>query len=331
MESTHPSVPLERTTGGDAVAAAEVQERSAEVQERSAEVQERSAEVLQRSAEVLERSADYRVLRRLPRIARYSVDGNEPVKQALYVDVETTGLDARTDAIMQFCGVPFEFAPASGRIHRVFPAIVGYEDPGRPIPDLVVQKTGITDAMVAGTRLDEVAIRAALGASVLVIAHHAAFDRGFLDRRLPAFAEKHWACSMADVPWATHGFDSSKLEFLLYKHARVFYEAHRADEDCFAGIHLLATPLPNGELPLHLLLGSARRPTWRLSATAAPFDRKDLLKARGYKWNPERVVWWKDIADPERDGEVSWLRAEVYQSASAEPQSEKVDPKRRFT
>ena len=286
---------------------------------------------MERYAELLERSTDYVVLRRLSRIARYCAADTEPVKQALYVDVETTGLDAHHDAIMQFCAVPFEFAPASGRIHRVFPAIVCFEDPGRPIPDLVVQKTGITDAMVAGTRLDEEAILAALGSSVLVIAHNAAFDRGFLDRRLAAFADKHWACSLADVPWAVHGFDSPKLEFLLYKHARVFYEAHRADEDCFAGIHLLATPLPNGDLPLRLLLESARRPTWRLLATAAPFDKKDLLKARGYKWNSEKVSWWKYIADVEREGELAWLRADVYQSASAEPTSERVDPKRRFT
>ncbi len=281
-------------------------------------------------AHLLERSADFRVLRRLRRVDRYCTEDSEPTRRGFYVDVETTGLEAGRDAIIQFCGVPFDYAPGTGRIHRIFPAIDCYEDPGRPIPEFVVQKTGITDAMVAGTRLDEVAILAALGEAVLVIAHNAAFDRGFLDRRLPPFGDTHWACSIVDVPWASYGFDSSKLEFLLYKHAMVFYDAHRADEDCYAGIHLLATPLPNGDRPMRALLESARRPTWHLSATGAPFDRKDVLKQRGYRWNRDQSVWWKDVAEPDREREVDWLRAEVYRSPGAEPKMEKIDPRRRF-
>lgn len=283
------------------------------------------------AAALLAGHPDYIVLRRIPHVDRYSEDNGDAVRRAFFVDVETTGLESRQDAIIQFCGVPFEFDPVSGRIHRVFPAITCYEDPGRPIPPFVVEKTGITDAMVAGHRLDEEAIRGALGSSVLVVAHNAAFDRGFLERRLPDFAERYWACSMADVPWGAYGFDSPKLEFLLYKHARVFYEAHRADEDCFAGIHLLATPFASGELPMRLLLENARRPMWRIEATNAPRERNDLLKARGYRWNPKVYAWWRDVAETERDAEVAWLREFVYQRQDARPTLEKLDLKRRFT
>ncbi|MBK6488917.1 MAG: hypothetical protein IPF98_19180 [Gemmatimonadetes bacterium] len=282
------------------------------------------------AAALLDQSPDYLVLRRLPRLERYAEADDEPVKLALFVDVETTGLDARNDAIIQFCGVPFEFAPTTGRIHRVLPAIACYEDPGRPIPPFIVQKTGITDAMVAGTRLDEVAILDALGRAVLVIAHNAAFDRNFVERRLPPFAERHWACSMADVPWGDLGIDSPKLEFLLYKHARTFYEAHRADEDCYAGIHLLATALASGDLPMRLLLETARRPLWHFEATRAPFEQKDLLKGRGYRWNSAQSVWWRDVTEDQRAAEIEWLRSEVYQRADAEPSLERIDLKRRF-
>ncbi len=283
------------------------------------------------AATLLAGHPDYVVLRRIPHVERYSDEPGDAVKLALYVDVETTGLEARQDAIIQFCGVPFEFDPASGRVHRVYPAITCYEDPGRPIPQFVVEKTGITDAMVAGQRLDAGAIRAALGSAVLVVAHNAAFDRGFLERRLPDFADRYWACSMADVPWGVYGFDSPKLEFLLYKHARVFYEAHRADEDCFAGIHLLATPFANGDIPMRLLLENARRPMWRVEATNSPRERNDLLKGRGYRWNPKQYAWWREVPESERDSEVAWLRETVYQRADARPTLEKVDLKRRFT
>ncbi len=184
--------------------------------------------------------------------------------------------------------------------------------------------------MVAGQRLDDAAIHAALEETVLVIAHNAGFDRRFVERRIPLFADRHWACSMADVPWDTKGIDSPKLEFLLYKHARVFYDAHRADEDCYAGIHLLATPFADGELPMRFLLESARRPMYHLEATQAPIEQKDLLKFRGYRWNAMRRVWWREVPESEREAEVAWLRAEVYLRADAAPHLERVDLKRRF-
>lgn len=287
-------------------------------------------DALESAARLLAAAPDYLVLRRLPRRAAYHADGAEPLKRAFFVDVETTGLDCHQDAIIQFCGVPFDFAPASGRIHHLYAAITCYEDPGRPIPPFIVDKTGITDAMVAGTRLDDAAILAALDESVLVIAHNAGFDRNFLERRLPRFAERHWACSMSDVPWGAAGIDSTKLEFLLYKHAQVFYEAHRADEDCYAGIHLLATPFADGDLPMRQLLETARRPMWRLEATQAPRERKDLLKMRGYRWNPVQFVWWRDVSDGERASEVAWLREAVYLRGDASPSLERIDPRRRF-
>ena len=282
------------------------------------------------AARLLDGDTNFLVLRRLPRVDRYSAAADEAVKLAFFVDVETTGLDPREDAIIQFCGVPFEFASTSGQIHRVLPAITCYEDPGRPIPPFIVEKTGITDALVAGKRLDDEAIIAALGAAVLVVAHNAAFDRGFLERRIPQFADRHWACSMSDVPWASLGVDSPKLEFLLFKHARVFYDAHQADEDCYAGIHLLATPLTDGTTPMRLLLETARRPMCRVEATNSPRERNAVLKGRGYRWNPVRYVWWREIAESERGAEITWLREAVYMRDDAAPTLERVDPKRRF-
>lgn len=282
------------------------------------------------AARLLEGDPDFLVLRRLPRVTRYAPPTGDALKLGFYVDVETTGLEPRSDAIIQFCGVPFEFEPASGRIHGLRPAITGYEDPGRPIPPIVVEKTGITDAMVAGQHLDEGAILEALGEAVLVVAHNAAFDRAFLERRLPAFADRHWGCSQVDVPWAAHGLDSTKLEFLLYKHARTFYEAHRADEDVYAGLHLLATPFPNGELPMQKLLESARRPVVRITATGAPFEQKDALKGRGYRWDAGVRAWWREVPEPARDDEVAWLRAEVYAGGSGAPDVARIDLKRRF-
>jgi DNA polymerase-3 subunit epsilon len=84
------------------------------------------------------------------------------------------------------------------------------------IPPEITTITGITDEMVAGHRIDDRAVNDLLSRVVLVIAHNAAFDRRFLERRLPSFATRHWACSLADIDWKAEGIRSSALEFVAY-------------------------------------------------------------------------------------------------------------------
>src|SRR5580704_9028052 len=81
----------------------------------------------------------------------------------------------------------------------------GSPDPGFSIPPEITKITGITDQMVAGHRIDDRAVDDLLDRVVLVTAHNADFDRRFLERRLPAFATKHWACTRFDINWKTEG------------------------------------------------------------------------------------------------------------------------------
>src|SRR5690606_22350588 len=152
------------------------------------------------------------------------------------------------------------------------------EDPGYPIPEAVSELTGITDEMVRGKRIDDASVEAMLGDVSLVVAHNASFDRPFVERRLPGFAAKPWACSCREVPWREHGCSGSKLEYILLTMAGEFYDAHRAADDCLVGIHVLASRGPTGELPFAQLLESARRTTFRVWAVGSPFSSKDRLK-----------------------------------------------------
>jgi len=136
--------------------------------------------------------------------------------------------------------------------------------------------------MVAGHHIDDHAVDDLLSRTVLVIAHHAYFDRRFLEKRLPAFAAKHWACSRSDIDWKAEGIRSSALEFVAYS-LGFFHDQHRAASDCRATVHALAQRLPRTErLALEAVLEKARQPTWRLWARDAAIEKKDLLKARGY-------------------------------------------------
>jgi DNA polymerase III subunit epsilon len=270
---------------------------------------------LEQMARSLVESGDYRVTSRLEPQAEYHPPDNSPKLVAAVVDVETTGTNPDRDSIIELGICLFEYDRENGRIYRVLGSWEWFEDPGFSIPCEIMTITGITDEMVAGHRIDERAVNDLLGRIVLVIAHNADFDRRFLERRLPAFAAKHWACSRTDIDWKAEGIRSSALEFVAYS-LGFFHDGHRAASDCRATLHALAQPLPTtGRLALQALLEQARLPTWRLWARDAAIEKKDVLKARGYAWSPGEFgrpkCWYRDVSDADRAAEVSWLRENV--------------------
>lgn len=272
-------------------------------------------EALEGLARTLTTSGWYRVVRRFQPRGCYEQAAGRATRTALYLDVETTGLGAQ-DRIIEFAAVPFTYVVTTGEVCDVGEGYCGFEDPDCPIPEEITALTGITDDMVRGQRLDDAAVTALLASASLVIAHNAGFDRPHVERRYPGFAEKPWACSYRDIPWAAHGCKIAKLEDLLLTAFGEFYAGHRALEDCHVGVHVLASRLTTGALPMALLLESARTPTVRLWATGASIEFKDMLKARDYSWHAgdSRHVkaWYRDLPEPAVKAECAWLTQQVY-------------------
>ena len=145
------------------------------------------------------------------------------------------------------------------------------------------------------------------------------------------FDELPWGCSIRDVQWKEHGVSSSALEFLAYK-AGFFYDAHRAQNDCLAVLAVLAKPLgETGQTALLALLERARESSYRVAALRSHFDTKDLLKARGYRWNSEVRVWIGEIAAADRESELVWLKEAVYGGRDAEVEIETLTAKERYS
>lgn len=263
----------------------------------------------------LEASGDYRVLRRLKQPPAVKPSAGVPTRTGLFVDVETTGLDPASNEIIELAMVPFVYG-LDGTIYSIGEAFHGLRQPSHPIPLDITAITGLDDAVLAGQTIDKGAVAAVAASAALVVAHNAAFDRRFLERFSDVFSTKAWACSMSQVDWASEGFEGVKLAYLV-AHAGFFYDRHRATHDCLAALTLLSRPLPVGGKPaLAQLLDRARAPTWRIWAENSPFDLKDVLKARGYRWNGEGRAtpraWYIDVSEERREAELAFLQSEIY-------------------
>jgi DNA polymerase-3 subunit epsilon len=218
-----------------------------------------SAATLDHAADLLEAHPDFRVLRRL-RAVEWLFTGKPSgeMRVGVAVDVETTGLDHGKDQIIELAIQRFRF-DALGRITEIGQARVWREDPGIPLDPRITMLTGLTDEDLVGKAIDEAAAIHILASADIIVAHNAAFDRPFVDRRLPAIAGKAWACSMAEVDWLELGFEGRALAHLVAQ-CGWFYEGHRAENDILALIHLLSHALPDETTILSALLARSAQP-----------------------------------------------------------------------
>jgi len=274
-----------------------------------------SVQLLEDVARLLEQSPDFKVLRRLqPRDVFSAIPCEQPLV-GVVLDCETTGLDLDKAEVIELAMLKFLFSPG-GEVLRVIDTFSALRQPAGPIPPEISSLTGITDEMVMGRVIDPAAVEAFVADASIVIAHNARFDRPIVQGTWPAFKALDWACTLDEIPWREFGFEGAKLAYLLMG-AGLFADAHRAIGDCQALLHLLSLPLgAAGKPALATLLAHARQTTVRIFAVNSPYDRKDLLKARGYRWyngsDVRRRCWWRDVAEHDFEAEMAFLRARVF-------------------
>lgn len=263
---------------------------------------------------------DVRLLRRLDvREGETGVGGRINTIIGVVVDVETSGL-GDDDKVIELALRRFR-ADQDGVIVKIDRGYSWLEDPGRDLPEDIVRLTGLTDADVAGQVIDEDAAVRLLRSADFVCAHNAIFDRAHVERRLPDAAGLAWCCSCRDIDWRAGGYDGRSLGWLLAQ-AGYFHGAHRAGDDVDAVIQILRQDLPNGGSALAEMLATARAPSWRFRAVGAAFELKDVLRARGYRWDAagDPKCWWREVPDSRRCEEEWWLAGHIY-SIGANPRA----------
>jgi DNA polymerase-3 subunit epsilon len=267
---------------------------------------------------VLRASPDYRILKRIPANGDWSLPtvADPDVRRAAFLDVETTGRDIDTDEVIELAILPFEYDAKSGAILKICmdEGLFAFREPTIAIPPEVQAIHGISAEDVKGATIAAETVAATLRSVQIIIAHNAAFDRPMVEKHWPLFENKAWACSLTEIDWRGEGRSAGKLDYLLASFGW-FFDGHRARVDAEAGIFLLMQQLPiSGVRVLHRLLDHARSKTYLIRATGAPFESRNLLKRRGYKWDPGDETrgksWW--IITRDADRELEWLRDEIY-------------------
>jgi DNA polymerase III subunit epsilon len=225
-------------------------------------------------------------------------------------------VDANKDEVIEVAMVKFRYSN-DGEVTGITSIFQAFNQPSGPIPADIVALTGITDEVVAGHRIDAHVLESFVKDVNIVVAHNAAFDRKFAEAAWPLFEHKNWACSATGIEWQRYGFSGAKLVYLLTQ-AGLFYDAHRALDDCHATLEILARELPGtSATALAVMLDHARRKTCRIWAENAPFELKDALKRRRYRWNDgsdgRPRAWHIEVDEHNRDSELDFLRKEIYQ------------------
>lgn len=282
-----------------------------------------------RFAEIQTNPSRFRLLEKIPFAAEDSFPiklrdaAGDEVALAL-LDFETTGFTAGSDEVIELGLVQVAYSPSLEKITEIIEITSQLECPKQTISELITSITGISNEMVAGKRIDDAHVARIVNSSSVLIAHNAQFDRAFFDIRFPEMANKVWACSVKDIDWRRHGFESAKLEYLLLKNG-YFYDGHRAATDCLAMVQLFES-VPNA---LPELLATAQKASFKILAKGVSYADREVVKKQGYRWDAENRYWYTIVSDDEYAEETIFLN-ELCGSASSKNIIEAISPTARY-
>lgn len=226
------------------------------------------------------------------------------------LDLETTGLDPRRDAIIEIGAVCFDGEKIIGKWQSLI-------NPQRPVPAMITQLTGITSQMViqAPVIKDVIQDFADFVGDLPVIGHNVSFDLSFLKNHIPLQdnpVNDTFEIASVLLPTAPR----YSLSALVERFCLVNENPHRAEDDAAATLEVFNRLSQEArKLPLHLIaeiVNASQSITWdgdwffqqvfkEMSRGPIPgrparqkdygvlFDSTEELLAQPLKPNPELV------------------------------------------
>ncbi|MCJ8344388.1 hypothetical protein MJH12_02525, partial [bacterium] len=106
--------------------------------------------------------------------------------------------------------------------------------------------------------------------------------------------------------------------------------SHRALCDVMATLHLLRfTNQLTDKTYLNELYHSSHEAVCLIQAIGAPFETKDELKSKHFRWNPGLRVWEIQVKENDVDDIIAWMDKDIY-SGKCRAQVQKVPLEHRF-
>jgi DNA polymerase-3 subunit epsilon len=210
------------------------------------------------------------------------------VKPFLIVDTETTGLDPKTDRLVEVAAVLFD--PDVGAVVDCCSALVvgegnAAEDINR-VPAQLLQGPWCVRPQEIGEWFE--GRTGPIKDDVIYLAHNAAFDRGFL----PSIGEQ-WVCTKTEAEWPRMPGGTGSLIAIALAYDVGVVRAHRAIEDCLTLAALLAR-VHELEGGLSDWLARAQEPRERVIAQVS-YDGRQKAKDAGFQWDGDRKQWWRSV------------------------------------
>lgn len=210
----------------------------------------------------------------------------------LGIDLETTGLDPKTDKIIEVGAVVWD--TKEKKPLRMLSELVQVEQKLEPE---IVRITGITDSDLEafGLSLEVVLQRLAdlTRYCDYVVAHNGrAFDKLFLDRDLAAHGlaiDLPWIDTLHDVPYDDH-INTRNLTHLCADHQFLNPFCHRAVFDVLSMLKVMS------QYSFEHVEDLYKSPQRRLIAKVS-YDERELAKKAGFRWDPSQKCWYRDVKE----------------------------------
>lgn len=221
----------------------------------------------------------------------------------LIVDVESTGLDPRKDALIEVGAILFDIKhrAVTHQFSALLPSVA---------PNGAEAVNGISDALLESNAVHRLVgwetycLQSFYDKADAVVSHKVSFDRPWLEPLLRTddkgqprnWPLKPWICTLQDVRWARPGLKANpSLTRLALAHGVPVWAAHRALTDCTYLAQVLAT---RQDLPGLLLDAQAPK---ALYSAAVPYEQRQLAKDAGFLWEGHDVpkTWTRWLREDE--------------------------------
>lgn len=221
------------------------------------------------------------------------------MKYICILDTETTGLDPIKDRCVEVAVMLYDVKYAQ--------PVVSFASLLRGESNEAFAVNGIPQEMLPEMRDPELvwrAVRWVIDPAEVVLAHNAEFDRQFV----PDLG-KNFVCTEEDIVWpgSQKGGRGGSLANLALRLGLGVASAHRAMADVDTLSRILTRLAEQGH-DLETLIIRAMRPKATFHSLA-PFEQKDIVKGAGFRWDPDRKIWWRRMAVEDAKGLPFKVRA----------------------